>query len=260
MIDVACICQDEQETIDWTLRACESIVPHLGTVVIVDGGSVDGTLDIIESWRGRLPIMLLRQPFDNFCSQKNRALERCASEWIVLADADMTWGSNLAWELNRASVNHLDRNTCIDVPLFSTVLDAHHYRSDLGIGGSTRIVRNVGCRYVRSVHEYLVWPGEEDPRDRLALGRSDWSSIRELPRLRAYGQVPFFEHTWRRSDEALRNKVRRYRRFAHQSSLMGLYMDCDDEDYLVREKERILRNELYDRLPPGRDRYVVEGT
>lgn len=261
-ISVACICQDEEETIGWMLRACESIEPYLDAVIIVDGGSKDGTIDIIiDYWRSGFPVRLLHRPFDNFCNQKNFALDQCKGDWIVLADADMTWGKNLAWELERGLMGNA---TCIDVPLFYTVKDAHHYRNDMEIGGSTRIIRNVGCRYVQPVHEYLVWPGEEDPKDRMVTfpfpqRRPDWDSIRQLPRLSAYGQIPFFEHTWRKSDKALRDKARRYKRFAYLSTQVGAYMD-DDEDYLVRERERILAEHLYAPLPLGRDRYVVKGT
>ena len=265
-VDVACICQDEEEVIGWMLRACEALLPNLENVVIVDGGSRDNTLDVIASWRDRLPIRLFRHPFDNFAAQKNRALEHCTADWIVLADADMTWGSNLVWELERTDINQLDKATCIDVPLFYTVIDAHHYRNDLEIGGSVRIVRNVGCRYVQPVHEYLVWPGEEDPKDieviyEFPKRRPDWESINSSPRLRAYGQIPFFEHTWRKSDEGLRNKVRRYRQFASKSARAGVFMDpMADDDYLVRERDRILKEGLYAPLPPGRDRFVIGGT
>lgn len=262
MIDVACICQDEQETIGWMLRACQSIGDNLRSVVIVDGGSTDDTLDIINAWSYILPIMVIRHSFDNFCDQKNRALERCAADWIVLADADMTWGSNLAWELKHRE--DLQRVTCIDVPLFYTFQDAHHYRNDMVIGGSVRITRNVGCRYVQPIHEYLVWPGEENPKDRHVMfdypeRRPDWRSISQIPRLYAYGEIPFFEHTWRKSDEALRAKARRYRRFAEYSTKVGVFMD-GDEDYLVKEKYKILKRGAYEPLPKGRDRFVVRGT
>jgi len=265
-VDVACICQDEEEVIGWMLRACESLLPNLRTVVIVDGGSRDGTLDIISTWKDKVPITLIHHPFDNFCRQKNRALELCTADWIIFPDADMTWGSNLAWELERGHITHLNQGTCIDVPWFSTVIDAHHYRNDMEIGGTTRIVKNIGCRYVQPIHEYLVWPGEEDPQDIEATfefpeRRPDWESIRSLPRLYSYGQIPFFEHTWRKSDKALRNKVRRYRRFAGMSTRVGAYMDAlSDDDYLVRERDRVLGMGLYGRLPQGRDRFVVEGT
>ena len=171
----------------------------------------------------------------------------------------MTWGSNLAWELE----NRKDffRGTCLDVPLYYTIKDAHHYITHTP-GSRVRLIRNVGCGYVQPVHEYLVWPGEEKPKDIDVImehpdRRPDWYSISELPRLQAYGQIPFFEHTFRKSDKALRAKARRYKRFAGQSTRAGIYMD-GDEDCFVKERGRVLRNGLYAPLPKGRDVFVVE--
>jgi len=256
-IDVACITQNEEEVIGWMLRACETLLPNLRTIIIVDGGSIDNTLDVIDTWKSRVPIALFHHPFDNFTSQKNRALERCTADFIVLADSDMTWTKNLRDEINAGT---FDYGYFFDVPLYYTVIDAYHYEtSSKRIGQSTRLMKNVGARYVRPVHEYLAWPGEENPPDRLAMERKDWESIRKQARLRYIESVAFFENCLRKSDEGLRAKCARYEPFADLSTQAGIYM-VRDRERLARERARLIADGQYKLLP---DRYrglVVEGT
>ena len=49
-IDVAAIVQDEEEIIPLMLRACETLLPNLQKVVIVDGGSRDETAQLARSF------------------------------------------------------------------------------------------------------------------------------------------------------------------------------------------------------------------
>lgn len=256
-IDVACITQNEEEVIGWMLRACETLLPNLRTVIIVDGGSVDGTLDVINSWKSRVPIALFHHPFDNFAAQKNRALERCTADFVVLADSDMTWTSNLRAEVDKGT---FDYGYFFDVPLYYTVVDAYHYEtSSSRVGQSTRMMKNVGARYVRPVHEYLVWPGDENPPDRMAMERNDWESIRREARLRYIDAVAFFENCLRKSEEGLRAKCTRYEPFAERSTQAGIYM-VRDRERLVRERERLIKEGQYAPLPDKYRGLVIEGT
>lgn len=256
-IDVSVICQNEEEVIGWLLRACETLLPNLRTVVIVDGGSTDGTLDIIDTWKSRVPIALFHHPFDNFMLQKNRALERCTADFIVLADSDMTWTSNLR---NEIDAGVFDQGYFFDFPLYYTVLDPYHYeKSSRCVGVSTRMCRNVGARYVRPIHEYLCMPGEEDPSDRMVMERNDWDSIRIKGRLRNIDSVAYFENCLRKGEDALRAKCRRYERFADLSTQAGIYM-VKDEERLVRERARFIAAGEYELLPDRYRNLVIEGT
>lgn len=255
-LDVACICQNEEEVLPWMLRACETLLPALRTVVLVDGGSTDSTLDVIQSWRHRVPIALFHHPFDNFMAQKNRALEKCTADWIVLADSDMTWTSNLRDEILNGS---FDSAPFWDVPLYYTVVDAYHYEtSSKRVGVSTRFCKNVGARYVRPIHEYLCWPGEEKPADRMAMDREDWESIRRNGRLGATTRVAFFERTLNKSDDALRAKCARYEPFAELSTKAGIYM-VKDRDRLMNERNRLVAAGQYAPLPDQYKALVIEG-
>lgn len=256
-IDVAAIVQDEEEIIHLMLGACEVLLPNLRSVVIVDGGSKDNTIDVINSWRDRLPIDLIGHPFDNFCYQRNRALERCKADVIVgKADADLTWAVNLR---ERIVELYTHTATVFDCVCFFSVIDAYHYWHEGGkTGYATIFWKNVGLRYVRPIHEYLVWPGEENPKDRTQMKRHDWQSIRHGGRLHVT-DIPIFDNSLRKSDAALRNRARRYDKWGALSGEAGIPLPTGDENWCIRNKEALLERKGYRRLPQHIADLVIPG-
>jgi len=253
-INVAAIVQDEEEIIPLLLRACETLLPDLMSVVIVDGGSKDNTIDVINSWKHRIPIDLIGHPFDNFAYQRNRALERCKADFIIKGDADLTWANNLRDRI-AGLVSH--PATFFDCLCYFTIVDAYHCVDDR-VNYATVLWKNVGARYVRPIHEYLVIPGEEIPPDRLAMVRSDWDSIRIKKRLSCQN-IPFFDNSLRKSDIALRQRAQRYARWGKMSGDVGIPLPTDDDEWCIRNKNAVLDTRRYKKLPSGVAMQVIEG-
>lgn len=83
MLSGCMIVQDEEQCL---ARALNSLHPFVDEIVIVDGGSVDSTVQIAESYE---KVKMFHIPFErNFALQKNNALERASGEWLFLLDAD----------------------------------------------------------------------------------------------------------------------------------------------------------------------------
>lgn len=254
-IDVAAIVQDEEEIIHLMLRACESLLPSLRSVVIVDGGSRDNTIDVINSWKDRLPIDLVGHPFDNFAYQRNRALERCKADFIIKGDADLTWASNIQDRLPELQAS---KALFFDCLCYFCVIDAYHsWKSAPGY--ATVLWKNVGARYVRPIHEYLVMPGEERPPDRLSMARHDWESIRIKGRLQCVN-IPFFDNSLRKSDAGLRARAKRYQKWGVLSGEAGIPLPTDDDGWCIRNKQRLMEEKRYERMPQWVCDLVVPGT
>ena len=79
-LSVAIITLNEQEN----LKRCLSSLPSGWEIVVVDSGSTDKTVDVAKSFGARV----YERSFDDFCSQKNFALEKCKRNWILSIDAD----------------------------------------------------------------------------------------------------------------------------------------------------------------------------
>jgi GT2 family glycosyltransferase len=59
-------------------------------VIIVDGGSTDGTPEAVTGHRGSLPVQLLQRPGANIAEGRNVGLRAARNELVVLADAGCT--------------------------------------------------------------------------------------------------------------------------------------------------------------------------
>jgi len=154
-LSICTICQDEETTISWLLDCCVTayakLKNNLKEVIIVDGGSVDNTVKVIESYRDKLPLVLIQHPFDTWGEQRNRYIEYASGEFIFGPDADMTWTHNLADAFLAGQFN----NTLFwNFHLYSCAQDRHHYSISNSNGATMRLWKN-GPRFVTNFHERL---------------------------------------------------------------------------------------------------------
>lgn len=91
-LSVAMIARNEEANLPRTLDS----VRWVDEVVIVDSGSVDHTPEIAQSYGAKFSF---NRDFRGFAPQKNLALDRCTSDWILLLDADEVVSTKLAQEI-----------------------------------------------------------------------------------------------------------------------------------------------------------------
>ncbi len=56
-------------------------------VILVDGGSTDGTLDVARSWKTDRPFVIVSEPGSNIAAGRNIALNRASSDIVAVTDA-----------------------------------------------------------------------------------------------------------------------------------------------------------------------------
>ncbi len=97
-ISATVICKNEEACIG----KCLSSLEGLREIVVVDSGSTDRTLAIIEDHRRRgLPIRLIRQAWLGYAAQKQFALDQATEPWVLSIDADEWLDDDLRAELAR---------------------------------------------------------------------------------------------------------------------------------------------------------------
>jgi len=101
-ISVIIITRNERHNI----AECLSGVNWADEIVVVDGGSEDGTVDIARSYNAKVAIAA---DWPGFGRQKNRALDLAQGEWIFSIDADERVTPALAAEIQSAVL-------CADAP------------------------------------------------------------------------------------------------------------------------------------------------
>lgn len=156
-LSVVTICQDEEEPIKWYLEAVTYLSENIGNllreVIIVDGGSRDNTIDVINSYKNKAPIKLFERKWDYTAAQMNFGLEKSVSNssHIFTPDADMTWTSNLGTVF---SSGYFKSQNFTDFLLIFTARDAYHYFKKWPIGPNIRMHRR-GPKWTRKYHVSL---------------------------------------------------------------------------------------------------------
>jgi glycosyltransferase involved in cell wall biosynthesis len=87
-LSVAIITWNEEANLERTLGS----VAWADEIVVVDSGSSDGTQEIAR----RFGCRFFYEEWKGFAAQKNSALEKCVSDWILSLDADESLSDQLA--------------------------------------------------------------------------------------------------------------------------------------------------------------------
>ncbi len=80
---------NEASALERLLTSLEGQTRPPDEVVIADGGSTDGSLDILDAWaqEGRLALRVLRQPGANISAGRNAAIAAASGDVLVVTDA-----------------------------------------------------------------------------------------------------------------------------------------------------------------------------
>ena len=153
-ISLCMIIQDEEECIG---RALENVYRYVNEIVIVDSGSTDNTLTIVNEYSKREnfpPLQIYSHPFaGDFSAQRNYCISLAIGNWVFILDADETLDQDLLNNLQRLCQNEFhdlyafERRTRIDGRLVNLCNFDFH----------ARLFRNNGkIKYVGEKHESLT--------------------------------------------------------------------------------------------------------
>lgn len=152
-VTVSCtvVCQDEAAQI----ASCLESARWCDQVVVVDGGSRDGTVAIAESVADRV----LHNPWPGYRAQKQFAFEQATGDWVLSLDADERITPELASEVQAVLARPLPAEVGgFRVPRLVSYLGRWWYRGGWYPRPVVRLVRR----------ERAVWGGT-DPHDRLEV-------------------------------------------------------------------------------------------
>jgi len=93
-LSVTIVAQDEADRIGSALRS----VSWAADVLVVDGGSRDGTVEVARELGARV----IEHPWEGYTDQKNYAVEHARNDWILGLDADEVVSDELASSIRSA--------------------------------------------------------------------------------------------------------------------------------------------------------------
>ena len=122
-------------------------------LLVIDGGSTDETRHIAADAGARV----LVRPFDNFCRQRNYALDEATGDWVFFVDADERPTPALRDEIRKT----LDtaRQAALRVPIRSSIFRRPFRFSGTQDDRPVRLVRHGAGRWTGEVHETLRTAG-----------------------------------------------------------------------------------------------------
>jgi len=141
---VLMLAQDEESRIGRPLRALRD---HGFPALVVDGGSVDGTVELACS----LGAQVEHRPFDNMSNQLNWGLTRIATEYVLVVDADETMSPELASEVRDAIAARVDAAQVPNIDYFAGRWLAHYPQHHL------RFFRRDAGHFENEVHQRFVF-------------------------------------------------------------------------------------------------------
>ncbi len=100
LLSVSVVCCNARRTIE---RVIASVSGLASEIIVLDSGSTDGTLELLEAHPG---VTIIDQPWLGYVRQKQAALERCTRPWVLHLDAD----ESLEPDLRRSIEQALARN------------------------------------------------------------------------------------------------------------------------------------------------------
>ena len=139
------------------IRACLASVAWAEEIIILDSGSEDETLAICREFTDQV---FIDHDWQGFGVQKNRALDKAKSDWVLSLDADEVVGAELADEIRHA-ISGEDK--VYELPRLSTFCGKEIRHSGWWPDHVARLFPNGKARFSDDkVHERLVFAGEAD--------------------------------------------------------------------------------------------------
>lgn len=136
------------------IERCLSSLFFCDEIILVDAGSDDCTVEKAKKFTNKI----YSNEFIDFSTQKNYAIKKAKSEWILSIDADEVIPDELAEEI----VSTTENNKQIDAFMIGRINNMygkelrHFAQPDHNI----RLFKKGSCYFVQPVHEYVECTGE----------------------------------------------------------------------------------------------------
>lgn len=101
-VDVIMPVYNEEDTLEMTLESIAEQTVTPGTVWVAEGGSTDHSLEILESWKDRLPIQILKNDQQRQAPGLNQCFKESQAPYVARLDGHTAWTPGYLETLMRA--------------------------------------------------------------------------------------------------------------------------------------------------------------
>jgi len=145
------------------LERCLTSLTWADEIVVVDGGSEDGTLEICQRknspWSNKIKIY--QRPWDGFRNQRNYSKQCASHDWILVVDADERCTPELATKIKELlDLKEGPPFQAYKVRRIEYFLGKAIHRGIWNPSYQDRFFHRAGVEYVNNIHEFPCFPSQ----------------------------------------------------------------------------------------------------
>jgi glycosyltransferase involved in cell wall biosynthesis len=138
------------------IARCLHSLHWVDEIVVIDGGSIDATVQIARQFTDQVHV----HPFDNYASQRNRALNRSTGDWVFSIDCDEVVPTELAGEVQRCVATASPHCHGYWVPIRSRIFGRQLRHCGTQGERKMRLFRRTSGYWQGAVHEIVRLAGD----------------------------------------------------------------------------------------------------
>lgn len=177
---------------------------NLKEICIIDSFSTDGTWELIQNFLTSKTYKIKQQTFQNFGQQKNDCIAMAEEEWVLLIDADESYGyqmDRLLGDINQGLLSYYNAFRFIT---FHTFPDRKHHIDPQNLDPHVRLWRRTFCKYRGECHERLFDIRGRDMHKCRAI------DICNINNTKDYREIVLLHHQRLKSVDSLTEKGKRW--------------------------------------------------
>jgi len=178
------ICQNGVHEV---LRCIESVAPIVDDFYVMDGGSTDGTLDVLQRYKDVYNLTVFEHPFEQMDKQRNELLKHAPKgSWVISIDQDEKLNYMAMCQM-REFIDLVSKKLYSDpkrespltigIPFLNFVKDLnHHTPSWMGRVNEKIFYNDRTVHFTRWYHSYLIYK-EGDTTTSMLLAPQGWAIL-----------------------------------------------------------------------------------
>ncbi|MEA1998147.1 MAG: glycosyltransferase family 2 protein [Euryarchaeota archaeon] len=163
-VTLAVMVRNEEKYIDQCLKYH---IPHVSHTVLLDGGSIDKTLEIVGAYDVTIFKEAEEGVEDSFAARRNLMAKKCSTEWVLMVDADELFDydflTNMVQYIASDSILRREHVAAFRFPRLNldngNPIDYH-----------VRLYKQYVCEWRGQVHEKLYLKGTDLRVDQAKVG------------------------------------------------------------------------------------------